>query len=417
MKKVYTSIDIGSDTIKFVVGELFNDKINVLAAYTIKSKGIRKGLIIDPNLAINAIKDGIKEINNMLGIEIKKVIVNVPDYNAKFMLVNGECEINNEELIVTSDEISRVIKTSVYGKLQNNYELVTVLPIFFSTDEQEKIIKPLGQKTKRLGVKGIMISVPKKNVYSVLGVIEGAGLEVIDITLNGLCNYYEIKNNNYNKKIGVVITLGHETTNVSIINKGILMNTYTIQLGGNNIDKDIECIFGVNVFDARKIKEKFASSHKRFCQLAEIYEIKNNYGELIRLNQLEVAEVVMKRLIEILDFSKKQIKLLTKSNINYIVITGGLTEIKSFKNLVHDCFGKNTDVHNVDTLGVRDNKYSTALGMIKYFIDKMEIRGKDYSMISVVDEDLLITPDNRLKKDDSIINKIFSNFISNKEEK
>ena len=38
---------------------------------------------------------------------------------------------------------------------------------------------------------------------------------------------------------------------------------------------DIECIFGVNVFDARNIKEKFASSHKRFCQLAEVYEIKN----------------------------------------------------------------------------------------------------------------------------------------------
>ena len=108
---------------------------------------------------------------------------------------------------------------------------------------------------------------------------------------------------------------------------------------------------------------------------------------------------------------------MTKSNINYIVITGGLTEIKYFKNLVHECFGKNTFVHNVDTLGVRDNKYSTALGMIKYFIDKMEIRGKNYSMINTVDEDLLVTPDNKLKKEDSIINKIFSNFMSNKEEK
>ena len=122
-------------------------------------------------------------------------------------------------------------------------------------------------------------------------------------------------------------------------------------------------------------------------------------------------------MIEILDFSKKQIKLLTKSNINYIVITGGQTEIKAFKNLVHDCFGKNTNVYDVDTLGVRDNKYSTALGMIKYFINKMEIRGKDYSMISFADEDLLVTPDSKLKKDDSIINKIFSSFISNKEEK
>ena len=417
MKKVYTSVDIGSDTIKFVVGELFNDKVNVLAAHSIKSKGIRKGLIIDPNLAINSIKDGLKEINNLLGITIKKVIVNIPDYNAKFMLVNGEWDITNEDLIITNDDISKVIKTSVYGKLSSNYELVTVLPIVFSTDDKDNVLKPLGLKSKKLGLKGIMISVPKKNVYSVLGVMEGAGLEVVDITLNGLCNYFEVKNNNINKKVGAVINIGHETTNVSIFNKGILMNTETIQIGGNNIDKDIECIFGVNVFDARNIKEKFASSHKRFCQLAEIYEIKNNYGELIRLNQLEVTEVVMKRLIEIIELTKKQIKLLTKSNINYIVITGGLTEIKSFKNLVYEYLEKNTIIHVVDTIGVRNNKYSTALGMIKYFINKMEIRGKNYSMINTVDEEMLITPDSNSKKEDTIINKLFSNFMGNKEEK
>lgn len=417
MKKVYTSIDIGSDTIKFVVGELFNNNVNILASHSINAKGIRKGLIIDPNLAINSIKDGMKEINKKLGIVIKKVIVNVPDYNAKFMLVNGEINITNEESTITSEDIGKVIKTSVYGKLPASYELVTVLPIFFSTNEKDGIIKPLGMKTEKLGVKGIMISVPKKNVYSVLSIMEGAGLEVVDITLSGLANYFEVRNNQLEKKIGAVINIGHETTNVSIINKGILMNTETIQIGGNNIDKDIECIFGVNVFDARNIKEKFASSHKRFCQLSEIYEIKNNYGELIRLNQLEVTEVVMKRLLEILEFSKKQIKLLTKSNINYIVISGGLSEIKSFKNLISEYFGKNVIIHNVDTIGVRDNKYSTSLGMIKYFINKMEIRGKDYSMISTVDEEALVTPDKILKKEDTIINKLFSNFISNKEEK
>ena len=61
MKKIYTSIDIGSDTIKFIVGEYFKEKVNILFAHEEKSKGIRKGLIVDPNLAINSIKDGIKK--------------------------------------------------------------------------------------------------------------------------------------------------------------------------------------------------------------------------------------------------------------------------------------------------------------------------------------------------------------------
>ena len=159
------------------------------------------------------------------------------------------------------------------------------------------------------------------------------------------------------------------------------MNTETIQLGGTNIDKDLAYMFNINIFDAREIKEKFASSHKRFIALNDTYEVKNTAGEIIKLNQIEVTEIVMDRLAEILELAKKQILLLTKQNISYIVITGGLTEIKAFKNLVFEILGKDVIIYTEDTLGIRDNKYTTALGMIKYFIEKMKNRGKEYSMI------------------------------------
>lgn len=416
MRKIYTSIDIGSDTIKFVVGELYNKNINILSSNTIKTKGVRKGLIFDPNLTINAIKDGIKEINSDLGVEIKKVIVNVPNYNAKFMFVTGSVEINDEEEIVTTEDINKVIKNSVYSKLAIDYELVTVLPVEFILDG-EVVDKPVQKKGKKLELKGIMISVPKKNIYSVLNVVEGAGLEVVEITLSGLADYFEVKNVNTDKKVGAIINLGHETTTVSVINKGKLMNTETIQLGGLNIEKDLSYIFGINIFDARVLKEKFASSHKRFCQLNDVYEIKNTLGELIKINQLEASEVVMSRLREILELAKKQILLLTKQSIGYIILTGGLTEIKAFKNLAFEIFGKGVIIYSMDTLGVRDNKYVTSLGMIKYFCDKMDMRGREYSMMDTADVTALVTPSSKTKKDNMIFTKFIENFITNKEEK
>lgn len=416
MRKIYTSIDIGSDTIKFVVGELYNKNINILSSNTIKTKGVRKGLIFDPNLTINAIKDGIKEINSDLGVKIKKVIVNVPNYNAKFMFVTGSVEINDEEEIVTTEDINKVIKNSVYSKLAIDYELVTVLPVEFILDG-EVVDKPVQKKGKKLELKGIMISVPKKNIYSVLNVVEGAGLEVVEITLSGLADYFEVKNVNTDKKVGAIINLGHETTTVSVINKGKLMNTETIQLGGLNIEKDLSYIFGINIFDARVLKEKFASSHKRFCQLNDVYEIKNTLGELIKINQLEASEVVMSRLREILELAKKQILLLTKQSIGYIILTGGLTEIKAFKNLAFEIFGKGVIIYSMDTLGVRDNKYVTSLGMIKYFCDKMDMRGREYSMMDTADVTALVTPSSKTKKDNMIFTKFIENFITNKEEK
>ena len=332
MKKIYTSIDIGSDTIKFVVGEYFKEKVNILYAHEEKAKGIRKGLIVDPNLAINAIKDGIKVVNNYLGINIKKVVVGVPDYNAKFMFVTGSTNIIDEDELITTEDINKVIKESVYSKIAQDYELITVIPLVFLIDGKSET-KPCGKTGKVLEVKGIMITAPKKNIYSVLSIMEGAGLEVADITISGVGDYYEVRNNVLDKKVGAIINIGHETTNVSVYNKGCIMNTETIQLGGTNIDKDLAYMFNINIFDARVIKEKFASSHKRFIALNDIYMVKNTAGEEIKLNQIEVTEIVMDRIVEILNLARKQILLLTKQNISYIVITGGLTEIRAFKNL------------------------------------------------------------------------------------
>lgn len=415
MKKIYTAIDIGSDTIKFIVGENCKGKVNVLAAHEEKAKGIRKGLIVDPNLAINSIKDGIKELKKSLGTNINKVIINIPDYNAKFMYVTGEVDVNNEENIVTNDDVNKVIKTCVYAKLANDYELVTVVPLTFMIDGKPES-RPVDKICQKLAIKAIMISAPKKNIYSVLSVAAGAGLEVVDITLNGLCDYFAVRNANLDKKIGAIINLGHETINVSVFNKGKIMNTETIQLGGINIDKDLAYMFNISIFDARTIKEKFASSHKRFIALNDVYELKNTAGEDIKLNQIEVTEVVMDRLTELLDLARKQILLLTKQNISYIVITGGLTEIRAFKNLVYEIFGKDVIIYTEDTLGIRNNKYTTAIGMIKYFIDKMEIRGKEYTMFDKEDEELLINPSNKNKRDKIGIAKMFENFIGTKED-
>lgn len=154
---------------KFVVGEYFKNKLNILATYEQKAKGIRKGLIVDPNLAINSIKDGIKEINNNLGIDIKKVIVGVPSYNAKFMIVTSEIEITGDA--ITTDDVNNLIKASVYSKVEQDYELITVLPLTFLIDG-EKETKVVGKTGNKLEIKGIMISAPKKNVYSVLSVME-----------------------------------------------------------------------------------------------------------------------------------------------------------------------------------------------------------------------------------------------------
>ena len=66
-----------------------SNKLNLLAASSFKSKGIKKGLITDVELATECIKGALNEVEEMLGIRIKRVITSVPSFNAEYTIING----------------------------------------------------------------------------------------------------------------------------------------------------------------------------------------------------------------------------------------------------------------------------------------------------------------------------------------
>ena len=121
LKNVYTSIDLGSDSIKVVVCELHNNKLNLLATSSVKSKGIKKGLIIDAEKARSSVKEVMDDINSMLGIKIDKVIASVPANFAEFTFIKGEVKVNGES--VSSDDIVKVMQTAMKDKLSPEKEM------------------------------------------------------------------------------------------------------------------------------------------------------------------------------------------------------------------------------------------------------------------------------------------------------
>lgn len=57
----YVSIDIGSSSVKTIVGEKFHNGINVIGTGQTYTSGIKNGLIDDFDIAKQAIKDTIKK--------------------------------------------------------------------------------------------------------------------------------------------------------------------------------------------------------------------------------------------------------------------------------------------------------------------------------------------------------------------
>lgn len=415
MKHIYSSVDIGSDTIKIAVCELYKGKLNLLAASSVKSNGIKKGLITDFEAASISMRNALNEIEAMLGIKIKRVVVSVPSYFAEFMVVKGEINITGEDGIITGDDVIKVLQNAMNQKLMPGKEMVTMLPIDFSIDDNEEHVSdPKGIVGKKLSARAVMATTPKKNIYSVVSLMDSVGVEIVDISLNPIGNSYAFRFKEMNSEIGAIIDIGAETTTVSLYNKGIIVKSSIIAMGGKNIDNDLSYIYKVNVNEARKIKEKFALAHKKYASASEMYEVQSE-NETIKINQFEASEIAMSRIEEILTLAKKEINILTSRNVDYVIITGGTSNMAHFDYIAEDIFGKDVTIGDLKVVGVRNNKYSVCIGNIVYFINKLRIKGKDFTMVSSSDMEELETPKRGIINNitnETMLGKVFGYFFS-----
>ncbi len=404
MRYIYSCLDIGSDSIKLVVCELYHGRYNLLAASTVKSKGIKKGLITDFNDAKSCIKKCFDQVESMLGFKIKKVIAIIPSYFSEFSMIKGETLVEER---VTSEDIVSVLQKGMV-KLDNSKEMVTIMPVDFILDNGISYY-PLGKETKSLKTRAILATAPRKNIYSVVNVLNSINVDVIDISLGAIGDINAFMDDNVKNTISAVVNIGSEKTEVSLYNKGIIVKHSVINVGSKNIDHDIAYMYKLSMETAKDLKEKYALITRNSSSLNDMKEVKNKDLELVKINQYELSEVVLSRIDEMFNLINQELNILTSHKPNIIFVTGGITNMINFHQICREKLGNCAIIGSVNLIGLRNNKFSSAIGNIIYFVNKLKLKGKDYSMISSDEMDILSTP--RKNSNDSMVGKVFSYFF------
>lgn len=412
MRNIYTGIDLGSDSIKIVVAELIKDKFQVLASTDTKSAGIKKGLVVDHDMALYSLNNALDDIEKILGTRIDKAIITVPANNRNIKVVTGTIDTNGA---VNGKDIVAVLQNAAEKEIEDGYELVSIIPIMFNTEDNKFTKDPIGLTVDKLTVKALLATAPKKQIYDYLRVFQDARVDVEDLTFNCIGDYYEARGKNTDEVLGAIINIGNDKTDVSIFNKGILIKNDIFNLGSKNLDNDITYIYGTDATVSRELKEKFALASKRYADSNEVLEFTDENGEKKSINQYEITEVLEARITELLKLAQKEINDLTKRKISYIIITGGITELIGFSYVVENIFGLNATTLNITTMGIRNNKFSSAIGIIKYFHEKMKLREKNISLLG--DDKIEEIEQNKHSmldlSEDTFISKIFGYFTDN----
>ena len=374
---IYAAIDIGSDTIKIVVGEYINNRLNVLASVNTKTVGIKKGIIVDKELVVKSISLALGEIKEQLGFAVTKAIISIPCYDATVNVYNGEVYT---EGVIKGEDIINCFKSAIKTNIPDDREVITVFPIDFLVDDEERYHDVIGVNGYKLESRVLISTLPKELVYSYVEVLEQNGVEVIDLALSSVADYTYISNDELKKEVGAVVNIGDAKTEISIFNKGLMIKTDILSIGSKQIDQDIKYIYKLDRVTARYLKENLAVATCQYVDTSNVLEYENLEGEKCAISSLEVSQIVEARLEEILKSVKKSLNTLTNREISYIIVSGGISNLVGFNYLLENTFGDITYMINMNTIGIRDNIYLTCYGMIKYYIEKLALREITYTM-------------------------------------
>lgn len=375
---IYAAIDIGTDIIKVILGKVVGDHVNILARTSTKTVGIKKGVIIDHDMVVKSLNLALEEITKQVGITIDKAIISIPSYDLKVDVYEGET--TTFEGIVTGDDIINCFKNTIQANVSEDREVITVFPIDFLVDDEDKYYDPKGAEGYKLNGRVLISTLPKEFVYTYLDVMKDANVEVIDLCLSTVADFYSVNHEDFKRELGAVVNIGDSKTEISIFNKGLIIKGTVLDFGSRKIDHDIKYIYHLDKNTSKVLKETLALASSNYASSDETLEYQTLEGEEKVINQLEISQIVEARLEEILKSVKKSLNDLTNREISYIIISGGLSNIPGFSYILEQVFGDITYMMVMNTLGVRDNIYSTCYGMIKYYADKLSLRGITYTM-------------------------------------
>ena len=224
MGNIYTGIDVGTDSVKIVVVEKIKNSFNLLASTCKPSSYIHHGEVTNVRNLSKVIRDGLNDIEEMLGLKIDKAIFSLNPIDLNMDIVHGSVEVEDPNNISGVD-ISNLLNDTISSIDFGDQELVTSTPINFVIDGVKKVYDPKNMTGKTLESKIVISSINKSSMYRMLEAIKLAGVDSVDVCFKSTGDYFTIKNEEYDKEVGAVINIGEDSTNVAIFNIKFLFIT------------------------------------------------------------------------------------------------------------------------------------------------------------------------------------------------
>lgn len=373
-------LDIGTKKTAAIIGEITEDKkIEIIGIGTTDSRGLRKGVVVNLEATVSAIKKAQEEAELMAGVEIDSAFVGISGAHIKSFNSRGVVAVSGKNKEITPEDIERVIDQSKAVSIPPDREIIHIIPQEFVVDEQDGIKDPLGMSGIKLEVNVHIVTSATTSVQNLKTCIERAGIEIERIVLNQIAASSSTLTHD-EMELGVgMIDMGGGTTEVAIFERGSLWYTSIIPIGGDNFTNDIAVGLRTPIPEAERIKKKFGCVSSPPMDEEDTIEVPSvGRGKKPRiLSRQLLADIIQPRAEEIFRLVDNDIKRMgyEKSLNSGIVITGGTALLEGLEEVAEEIFDlpvRRGDPSGIGGLAERVNTpdYAASVGLILFGYDQ-----------------------------------------------
>ena len=326
-ERYLVGLDVGTSKVTAVVGEMLDGAgLDVVGLGVAESRGIRRGVVVNLEAAVDSIKKAIDEAELMAGVEIDSVHLALSGPHIKGFNSRGVIAVAGKNREITREDVRRAIEAAKAVSLPTGREILHVLPQDFVVDEQDGIGAPVGMTGARLEVNVHIITGSQSSTQNIVACVNRAGVNVAETVVEQLAASESVLTDD-EKELGVaLVDIGGGTTDIAIHERGSLWHTAVVGVGGDHFTNDIAVGLRTPVPDAEKIKRKCGCALSGMVAEDETMEVASVGGRKPRIMARRIlSEILQPRAEEIFHMVWDEIRRAgyEKSLNSGIVLTGG----------------------------------------------------------------------------------------------
>lgn len=396
---IFVGLDIGTTKICAVVARKnMEGGVDIIGIGSSTSTGIRKGVVVNIDSTVNAIKDAIAMAERMSGVTVKSVCAGIAGGHIDSFNSRGVVAVRSGE--VTQNDVDRVLESASAADIPLGYEVLHILPQQYILDGQNEIKDPIGMSGVRLEVEVHIVTGAVSSAVNITKSCTKAGIEVQNIYLEQLASSEAVLTDD-EREIGVcLIDGGGGTTDMAVFNKGAVYHTAVLQIGGNNFTRDLTSGLSTSEAEAEKLKIKEGCVLVDLISPNETISVPSVGGRPPRIVSKSVmAQILQARAEEICELflgelQKKRIFDMLSAGV---VLTGGMSNFRGIEEVASQVLGLSVRIGTPVNVGglfdqVNNPIYATAVGLAKLHAknghskNSISVSGKDDGVFKNVSE-------------------------------